>query len=246
MWRMKRIVIPAMILVVIFVGLRVASVRDNQENTSQNTTTAKPAVTADFNKQKYSLTNPASQWVVVNKERPLNPKSYVPSDLAFPDIVLRRGRGSGDMQLKKEAARALEEMSAAAKKAGLSIMLASGFRSYQVQTSVYGSEVARFGEAIADTESAKPGYSEHQTGYAADLAPSSGQCVITDCFANTSEGKWSAQNAYKFGFILRYPQNKTAITGYRYEPWHFRFVGSELSKEMARQKVTTLEEFFSL
>lgn len=195
-----------------------------------------------FNKSRFSIDDPKSSWVVVNKTRPLSPKTFAPSNLIVPKVTLR----SSGMQLEKSAGRALEAMFKAAKKDSVNLMLASAYRSYSTQVSVYSNEVKQFGQKTADTQSARPGYSEHQTGLAADVAPASGNCVIDDCFGQTKEGKWIAANAYKYGFIIRYPENKQLITGYRPEPWHIRFIGTELSQEMKNQNILTLEEFFGL
>lgn len=189
----------------------------------------------EFDKSQFSLEDPASKWVVVNKTRPLNPTDYVPSGL----ITV----GSGQ-KMRSEAAIALGKLQGAAGKEGLTITAASGYRSYNTQVQVYNSEVQAYGQAVADTESARPGTSEHQTGWAVDVA--GGGCSIENCFADTAEGKWVAQHASEYGFILRYPEGKQDITGYRYEPWHLRYIGVELSQEMAKQNILTLEEFFGL
>src|SRR5882757_7376950 len=157
--------------------------------------------TSSFDKTQYSLTDPASVWVVVNKQHPLAPKDYAPTDL--------QNVGSGQY-MRAEAAQALQHMLADAKTAGLFVTPASGYRSYTTQVSVYNSEVKSNGQAVADSESARPGYSEHQTGWAIDLA--SGGCSITDCFANTPGGKWVTANAYKYGFLLRYTPGNENVT----------------------------------
>jgi D-alanyl-D-alanine carboxypeptidase len=146
--------------------------------------------------------------------------------------------------MREEPADALSKLITDAKLANLKITPLSGFRSYDTQVSVYSNEVKSFGQAVADTESARPGTSEHQTGLTVDVG--GGGCGIEDCFGSTPEGKWVAQNAYKYGFIIRYPEGKQSTTGYRYEPWHLRFVGTDLANEMHSQKILTLEEFFGL
>ncbi len=188
-----------------------------------------------FDKTKYSYTDPTSIWVVANKQNPLNPKTYVPADLQAV---------GGGQQLRAESATALASLIAGAKQQGLVINPLSGYRSYTTQVSVYNNEVKSYGQAVADSESARPGYSEHQTGLAIDVG--GGGCGIEDCFGTTPSGKWLAANAYTYGFIIRYPENKQAVTGYRYEPWHIRYVGTELAAEMQKQGVLTLEEFFGL
>lgn len=208
----------------------------NQDDVLTNQT-AKPDTqpTPTFNKTAYSVDDPASIWVVANKQRPLNPKTYAPTDLVSV---------GGGQQLRSEAANALKQMIAAASKEGLTISPLSGYRSYDKQVAVYGNEVKTNGQAVADTQSARPGYSEHQTGFSIDVG--GGGCGIEDCFGNTAEGKWVAANSHNYGFIVRYVPGKESITGYRAEPWHIRYVGTNLSNEMKNKNIATLEEFFGL
>lgn len=199
-----------------------------------------------FNKNELSISDPASAWVVANKQRPLSPKTYAPNDLAVPNIPLA-ATTSVEKQVRKETASALEALVAAGKKDGVSFNLQSGFRSYNFQTSLYNRYVQQQGQAVADTQSARPGYSEHQTGFAADLGSiSNPQCDVEACFGETAEGKWLAANGHAFGFIIRYPKGMDATTGYIYEPWHVRYVGVKLATEMHNKNVATLEEFFGL
>jgi D-alanyl-D-alanine carboxypeptidase len=200
-----------------------------------DTTKGQTPVETAFDKTKYSLTDPSSIWIVVNKERPLNPLTYAPADLVSV--------GGGQL-MRKEAADALTALVAAAKTQGLTINSLSGYRSYANQVTVYNNEVKNYGQAVADSESAKPGYSEHQTGFAIDVG--GGGCGIEDCFGNTAEGKWVAANAYSYGFIVRYTAAKQSVTGYRAEPWHIRYIGTDLSEELHKENTTTLEEFFNL
>lgn len=204
-----------------------------------------PTKIATFNTHLYSTTKPESLWVIVNKHHPLNPKDYVPSDLVVPDVPLRVP-GNATMQLRQETATALGNLFTAAKAAGYNLMLASGYRSYSYQVSLYNQYVSAQGQAKADTFSARPGYSEHQTGLAADIEATNRVCEVDQCFAGTPEGKWVAENAYKYGFVIRYPNGEEGITGYEYEPWHIRYVGQQLSTEMHKQNIDTLEQFFKL
>lgn len=212
--------------------------------TSVQTPSPAPAATS-FDKTKYSLTDPASRWVVTNKLRPLDPKTYKPQ-LAVPDVKLKRNASADSMHVSRLMAPALEALFKAAAGAGNPLMLSSGYRSYDYQVTVYNSEVKAYGQAKADEESARPGYSEHQTGLAADVAPADGTCDLQQCFGTTAAGKWLAAHAYQYGFVIRYPEGKQSVTGYEYEPWHIRYVGSDLAAEMHKQGVTTLEEFFGL
>jgi D-alanyl-D-alanine carboxypeptidase len=197
--------------------------------------TTKSAIVPAFNKTQLSTTDPSSLWVIVNKQHPLSPINYTPANL----VAVAPGQ-----TMQSTAAAALAQMTAGAKAAGYTISAASAYRSYADQTAVYNAELKTNGQAVADSESAHAGFSENQTGLAVDLA--SGSCSVADCFGTLPAGQWVAANAYKYGFILRYPNGLTDITGYRYEPWHFRYVGTDLSLEMHNTNVLTLEQFFSV
>lgn len=136
---------------------------------------------------------------------------------------------------------AFDKMNADAKSLGLSLWIASGYRSYWTQKTLYNNYVASDGKEEADTYSARPGYSEHQTGLAFDLNS------VEDSFANTDEGKWVKDNCYRYGLIIRYPKGKESITGYIYEPWHLRYVGVELATKLYNDgDWITLEEYFGI
>jgi D-alanyl-D-alanine carboxypeptidase len=121
------------------------------------------------------------------------------------------------------------------------IIAFSGFRSYNYQKKLYNSSVETDGEEYAQRYSAKPGHSEHQTGLAFDLGGQMEYWLEPE-FADTEEGIWLAENAHRFGFILRYPKDKEHITGYAYEPWHFRYVGEDHAKRIYEENLT-LEEY---
>ena len=195
-----------------------------------------------FNKAALSVDDPASIWVVVDKLRPLNPKDYVPADLVQTPVA-----HANPPTLRAEAADAMVAMFAAAKAEGAGGMqLQSAYRSYTTQVVVYNRYVSQAGQAGADAQSARPGFSEHQTGLAADISSLPATCVLAACFGDTPQGRWLVANAYRFGYLLRYPADKVAVTGYMYEPWHFRYIGAALATEMHAEGVTTLEEFFGL
>lgn len=197
-----------------------------------------------FDKAKYPVDQASSLWVVVNKGRVL-PSSYIPADLVVPDVPLRLSASSPEMHVRADMASALESLFAAAKSNGINLKLESGYRSYNEQAAVYSGYVSQDGTAKADTYSARPGHSEHQTGLAADLEPLDRTCEVEQCFENTPEGKWLAANSYKYGLIIRYQKNTQALTGYEYEPWHVRYVGADLAL-ILQQNNQTLEQFFGL
>lgn len=136
-----------------------------------------------------------------------------------------------------EEAFAVMKRDAAAK--GLNIYVSSGFRSFASQKSIYNRYVSRDGRALADTYSARPGHSEHQTGLAIDLN------TITQSFGKTKEGRWVAEHCHEYGFILRYPEGKSHITGYCFEPWHLRYVGVETATKIAQSDLC-LEEYYGI
>lgn len=189
----------------------------------------------------YNIDDPGSITVVVNKHRPLNPLSYEAGDMVVPGVV---GNPNGRL-LRAEAAAALERMGTDAANAGIWMTILSGYRSYATQEQTYNGFVARDGEERANQYSAKPGHSEHQTGLAVDLDDGSG-CALYTCFADTAAGQWLAANAWQYGFVLRYPDGYIGITGYEFEPWHYRYVGTEVSTAMHNSGIATLEEFFGL
>lgn len=134
---------------------------------------------------------------------------------------------------------AFAEMQADAKRDGISLSVCSGYRSYSYQSQLYNGYVARDGKAKADTYSARPGHSEHQTGLAADIN------YAGDWFNSTPEAKWLAENCHKYGFIIRYPYGKDDITGYKYEGWHIRYLGKETAK-LVHDSGLTLEEYLGI
>ena len=199
-----------------------------------------------FNTKQYSVRDPSSPWVVVNKQRPLNPTQYAPADLTAPNVPLKAKAGAMETELNATTAKALEELVSGAKANGVDLMLVSGYRSYNFQEDLFDYYVRTDGRVKAEQQSARPGYSEHQTGWAADVGAVSRTCEIEICFGDTPEGTWVAANAHTYGFIIRYPKDQTPTTGYEYEPWHLRYVGKTLAAEMHRTQTPTLEEFFGL
>ncbi|MBQ9939352.1 MAG: M15 family metallopeptidase [Oscillospiraceae bacterium] len=135
--------------------------------------------------------------------------------------------------------KAFQVMQADAKKQGIKLEIISGFRSYQTQQNTYNGWVKQYGKEYADTISARPGHSEHQSGLAMDVNS------LKFAFADTKEGIWLAENCWKYGFIIRYPEGKEDITGYKYEPWHIRYLGKELAKKVYDSGLC-LEEYFGI
>lgn len=194
--------------------------------------------------QQNIIQNPDNLLVLVNKTFSL-PNDYAPKDLVRPNVPFSFGNQNIEKSyLRKEAALALEKMFQAAKKEGIQLFAVSGYRSYERQNQVFQAEVKAKGRDQAVLAVAVPGQSEHQTGLAIDISAASVNYQLTEKFKNTKEGKWLANNAHKYGFILRYPKGKEKLTGYQYEPWHFRYVGVKYA-EIIYKNNWTLEEFFN-
>lgn len=164
--------------------------------------------------------------LLVNKSYPL-PKTYAPGE-------------------SKQARSAFTRWQKAAKQAGYSMTAFSTYRSYSYQSTLYNRYVKKDGKKAADRYSARPGYSEHQTGLAFDIGnPYQTAYYASEKFGTTNTGKWAAKTAHKYGFIMRYPKGKEKITGYMYEPWHFRYVGKSTATKIYKQQVT-LEQYLGV
>lgn len=186
--------------------------------------------------------NQDSLYVLVNKQNALS-DSYEPKDLTVPNVEFSFTGDDPKKQMRKVAAEALEELVEGAKEDGLRLVAVSGYRSYSRQSAIYQGNVNRMGEEAANKVSAKPGQSEHQTGLAMDISCESIGYSLEDSLGDLPEGKWLAESAHEYGFIIRYQKNKTDITGYNYEPWHVRYVGRELATYLYENDLT-LEEFY--
>ena len=200
-----------------------------------------------FNPPKYSIDEADSIWVVINKQRQISPLKYQPASLALPAFAKPKVQNPFGLQMRKEAAIATVELATAMAEAGKgTLILNSGFRTYKNQQGLYNRTRDTRGLAVAERLSARPGHSEHQLGLAADFSVKGQGCVIMVCFGKTEAGIWLAENAHEFGFVLRYPKGYKPVTGFQYEPWHFRYVGVELTTEMKTKGFQTLEEFWGL
>ncbi|GIO35327.1 hypothetical protein J41TS12_01880 [Paenibacillus antibioticophila] len=184
-----------------------------------------------------------SVTVLVNKEYAL-PEDYEPSDLVYPDVRFTFSEKIEKRMMRSEAAAALEKLFAGAEEDGIYLAGVSAYRSHSTQTSLFNRYVKKDGLEKAKTYSAVPGHSEHETGLAIDVSGSDGKCAAEDCFGDTKEAEWLAKHATEYGFIIRYPEGKEDITGYKYEPWHLRYVGTEISSDIAERGIT-LEEYYN-
>ncbi len=179
---------------------------------------------------------------LVNKVCGLS-KDYKPTNLQLTKYRAT-DRAEANQYMIDYAADAIDAMIEAAKEEGYTILVTTAYRSYSFQSTLYNNYVAQDGQAAADRYSARPGTSEHQSGLAADLTSATVNYRLTKDFGSTPEGQWLAQHAAEYGFILRYTADGEPITGYMYEPWHFRYVGVE-NATYIMEKGLTLEEFIA-
>ena len=188
----------------------------------------------DFYNDINTIYEPVSYNFLINKNNKLD-KNYIPKDLELINI----NYSCEDKYLRKEARINFEKLAKEAKKEGFNIIAVSTYRSFEYQKKLYNNYVLDKGFYYADMASARAGHSEHQTGLAVDVANSS---LDYDNFENTKEFNWMIENAHKYGFILRYPKASFHITGFKYEPWHYRYVGINTATYIYENNLT-LEEY---
>ena len=221
------------------------STQSNQQTningeTNQNIQKASNPKIENINGVTYASDDIFKRILIVNKTYsiPSNYEAMNPGNFDYCEICLTQ-----------DTLEAFNQMQADAKSIGLDLYIGSGFRSYNYQKQLYNNYVSTSGKNAADTFSARPGYSEHQTGLAIDICSkdlSSDKC-ITSKFDNTEHAKWLNQNAHKYGFIIRYPYGKNEITGYKYESWHLRYVGKEFAQRLYNNgNWITIEEYFGI
>ena len=188
----------------------------------------------EFYSESYDSNLNDNNLILVNKFYHLK-EDYVPNDLVTLSGQYNKGANN---KMRKDAALAFMEMVDAAKLDNIILYNMSAYRDYNYQVNLYNKYIQRDGKEAADKYSARPGYSEHQSGLCSDLNN------ISDSFDGTDEAIWLKNNAYKYGFILRFPKDKEDITGYKYEPWHYRYVGKEAAKIIYDDDIT-LEEYYA-
>ena len=188
----------------------------------------------DFYKNIKDIKNPNDTLVLVNKNNKLK-NDFIPDNLVKLDL----NYSHAEKYLKEEAALEFYKLSEEAKKLNYRIVVVSGYRSYTYQEKLFEYYVETKGMNYALMCSAKPGHSEHQTGLAIDVE---GSNLDYNLFEKSKEFEWMKKNAHKYGFILRYPKGKENITGFKYEPWHYRYVGKEVATIIYNNKLT-FEEY---
>ena len=184
------------------------------------------------------LSDASSLLALINPTTQLSPVDYTPTNLVSV--------GGTGLTLRPVAADAVEDLIADARAAGHSIKLLSAYRSYSRQAALFNQYQSKYGTAYAERISARPGTSEHQLGLAADLGYTSSQAELKEAFGQTRAGIWIAEHANDYGLIIRYPQGKEEITGYKYEPWHVRYIGKEHAKALAESGAETYEEYVKM
>ena len=216
-------------------------IKYHKENTDLDMKDVVIRVNLNLDKPYYSVTEKTpyqnKDYILVNKYIYMD-SDYVPDNLEDLDLSYSR---SG-MKLVKSAKVNLEKMIQAAKNDGYTIRVMSSFRSYEYQVNLYNKYVASDGKDAADTYSARPGFSEHQTGLCVDI--DDGKISYTN-FESSPSFKWMEENAQEYGFILRYPKNKTDITGYTYESWHYRYVGKKIATYIKKHNIT-FDEYYAM
>lgn len=218
---------------------------DSEKESEEEPKNSEQEEPIEITEEGITIQNPEKIDVLVNKKRNL-PNDYVPDDLEKLTDVPTVLENPEVNQLRSVAYESLKELfKAATEEEGYELYARSGYRSYNTQTSLYSSYVQNYGQNAADKYSAKPGQSEHQTGLSMDITCEALNFRLDDTFVDTEEGKWVAENAHRFGYIIRYPKGKEDITGYLYEPWHIRYLGKELANEVYESGLT-LEEYFEM
>lgn len=213
--------------------------QNSNKNLSFNDVVVRVNLNLDYSFYTHTKKTPYlnKDYILVNKYLYLG-GDYVPDNLT--DISTEYSRSG--MKLVSNAKNSFEKLAEQAKKDGYPVIAMSSYRSYEYQVNLYNRYVASDGVEAADTYSARPGYSEHQTGLCVDVYD--GKIDYTN-FEDSASFKWMQDNAYKYGFILRFPKDKTNITGYQYESWHYRYVGTKIAKYIHENDIT-LEEYYAM
>lgn len=238
----KKIIIFFTVVLFLLVGFSVYKifVLDQQEPKITamkpgNKSTSSPSASTEPHEEDIS-----SYTYLLNKSSQPLDASYVPADLVDPENV---NSTTGVFEVRSEVASKLQEMVEKANEDGITLLVTTGYSSYEQQEQTYTSQTALLKEAAASMTCPKAGYSEHQLGLAVDFTDSADTPNQTTDFANTDAYRWLSEHSYEYGFILRYPENMEKVTGYTFEPWHYRYVGVDVATDMHNQN-KTMEEYF--
>ena len=237
----KKIIIFLIILIIILICsfLYKILIYDQQEqkitavkNNSSETSTTESTTNTEIDLNSYTL--------LLNKNSNPLDSTFVPSDLVDPENVTST---TGVFEVRQEVATQLQSMVQAAGNDGITLLVSLGYSSYEEQDQMYTTQVSLLKEAKASLACPKAGYSEHQLGLAVDFTDSTESNNQSSSFKDTDAYVWLVEHAHEYGFILRYPEDKESVTGYSYEPWHFRYVGVEDATAMHEQNLT-MEEYY--
>lgn len=257
---MKRAVVVFIALLTVFAGLlshQLGNIKAGSEEETDTSDTGYEYYTGEDQKEDSGVKKAAKQkkaklikvdtkedsvTVLVNRQYRMS-ADYIPADLVVPNVRFSFYGTYEKSYVRQVTADALEKLFAAAEKKNVILKAVSGYRSYARQKEIYDRNVNSRGRSATDLVSAKPGSSEHQTGLTIDVSSEAVGCALEESFGNTSDGKWLAKNCHNYGFIIRYPKDKTKITGYSYEPWHIRYVGRKLATYLYKKNMT-LEEYY--
>lgn len=258
---MKRAVVVFIALVTVFAGLlshQLGNIKAGSEGRTDTSDTGYEYYTGEAQDEEDSGvkktashkkaklikvdTREDSVTVLVNRQYRMS-ADYIPADLVVPNVRFSFYGTYEKSYVRQVTADALEKLFAAAEKKNVILKAVSGYRSYARQKEIYDRNVNSRGKSATDLVSAKPGSSEHQTGLTIDVSSEAVGCALEESFGDTSDGKWLAKNCHNYGFIIRYPEDKTKITGYSYEPWHIRYVGRKLATYLYKKNMT-LEEYY--
>lgn len=204
------------------------------------------AVNEVVNTGEMPVWDKSGEYASIDKLMLVNKTNHIGADFVPTDLVraayCASNRSESGQYLTREACDAFNKLAADAAEVGYEIVVTTAYRSYNFQSYLYNTYVQNDGQAAADRYSARPGTSEHQSGLAADVSSPSVNYSLTQNYINTAEGRWLADNCYKYGFIIRFPDGDEGITGYMYEPWHIRYVGQETARVIYALDIT-LEEY---
>jgi D-alanyl-D-alanine carboxypeptidase len=215
-------------------------IKYQQENKNKNISEIISLVNVNKDNEEYTNTKKADiskkELILVNKYNYLE-KEYEPENIK----KISSRYAYDDNYAPEEALNKYKKMFEKAEEDGMDLIISSSYRSYEEQEETYNFYEKEKGEEKVKKYASLPGYSEHQTGFAFDILTTG---VMTDDFETTKEFKWLQENAYKYGFILRYPKDKEEITGYDYESWHYRYVGESAAKKIKEENIT-FDEFYA-
>lgn len=249
----KRLIMRLRAVIIVFLlGIFVAMLITNLHKNKNSSLVSMPDMVENHNDNPFEAlnvfaskitNNPSGLYTLINKEHTLD-SEYVPNDLMVPNVNLVGHDYEERSKVRSVMVSNLEKLFYDAKAQGFDLFLLCGYRSYNTQISLYNQDIMTSGKNFSDSV-AKAGDSEHQSGLAVDITIRDLDFQLSQDFRDTAEGTWLAENAHKYGFVIRYPKDKEHITGYIYEPWHLRYIGDVDLATYCYENNLTLEEVYS-